>query len=617
MSRNDGVFILCYVHGTNLPRAGANEHHIVPQAAGGTDDPSNLVWLCATCHNVLHRCEEHLQAGRAGVVRDIISSAYTGARSRSRMERLVQEAAKAFAAADEAGVAGDGILEIPRALFDLLKMAARETKDPQTGRRASVQGYVLRLIQGHLRKLGYETRTKPSKTSHLTPVSGAGTLESGEPFPRNPRTPQYPPQEMTTMSENNTASIIDTMENNTAPAVLDEFADELDTPAPAPKPAAVVTTMAPQTPSTLTVAATGTAHVSLAQTVVGPTSIAPVRSLPVLRPVAPVSVAEAVAEQAAAFQRLKSPKCGQCLWLHHDDQGGKPCAELHTVKDSGQVEAITEKSEPCDDFFQNSPWRQHVFRMLETGSTEDLAWAKKTINILSKRVAKAEAPVLEENDIIRFTIVEPSGEVVKYEGSVIHVRTGGSRIKVHAKPLNVGGDVMATVFPIPIDLPTIEVVQRYAEIKARGAMKPKVTKATTSPEAIQRALDNDAKMQMRVVMAIARLEDRDENTGIEIDEIHAALGIEPGAEHYELRMERCARAIDTLRKVRIVLRIPKKGGYLLSESFGVHASERIPKFPKEHKLTKWGKLMASAQRAADEREGRKNGSSKKSNRSSE
>lgn len=30
-------------------------HHIIPRSIGGTDDLSNLVWLCGECHQKLHQ----------------------------------------------------------------------------------------------------------------------------------------------------------------------------------------------------------------------------------------------------------------------------------------------------------------------------------------------------------------------------------------------------------------------------------------------------------------------------------------------------------------------------------------------------------------------------------
>lgn len=32
----------------------AGRHHVVPVYLGGTDDPSNLVWLCPTTHTNVH-----------------------------------------------------------------------------------------------------------------------------------------------------------------------------------------------------------------------------------------------------------------------------------------------------------------------------------------------------------------------------------------------------------------------------------------------------------------------------------------------------------------------------------------------------------------------------------
>lgn len=31
-----------------------NRHHVVPQYAGGSNDPSNLVWICPTTHANVH-----------------------------------------------------------------------------------------------------------------------------------------------------------------------------------------------------------------------------------------------------------------------------------------------------------------------------------------------------------------------------------------------------------------------------------------------------------------------------------------------------------------------------------------------------------------------------------
>lgn len=43
----DKVCVLCW-----LPAS--HQHHIKPRSHGGTDDPANLVWLCAGCHSMVH-----------------------------------------------------------------------------------------------------------------------------------------------------------------------------------------------------------------------------------------------------------------------------------------------------------------------------------------------------------------------------------------------------------------------------------------------------------------------------------------------------------------------------------------------------------------------------------
>jgi len=33
---------------------GSEPHHIVPLSRGGTNDPSNLIYLCKSCHDIRH-----------------------------------------------------------------------------------------------------------------------------------------------------------------------------------------------------------------------------------------------------------------------------------------------------------------------------------------------------------------------------------------------------------------------------------------------------------------------------------------------------------------------------------------------------------------------------------
>lgn len=46
---------LCVQRHSPEPSPAAEErHHIFPKQYGGNDAPTNLVWLCATAHNLVH-----------------------------------------------------------------------------------------------------------------------------------------------------------------------------------------------------------------------------------------------------------------------------------------------------------------------------------------------------------------------------------------------------------------------------------------------------------------------------------------------------------------------------------------------------------------------------------
>lgn len=61
---------ICYVCGIKNDDALCQVHHRIPKAFGGTDDKTNLLTLCAGCHQSLHRMAEHyLDPHKAGLVR--------------------------------------------------------------------------------------------------------------------------------------------------------------------------------------------------------------------------------------------------------------------------------------------------------------------------------------------------------------------------------------------------------------------------------------------------------------------------------------------------------------------------------------------------------------------
>jgi hypothetical protein len=44
----------CEVDAPGCTRRGVHAHHVIMRSHGGPDDPSNLVWVCAHCHDRIH-----------------------------------------------------------------------------------------------------------------------------------------------------------------------------------------------------------------------------------------------------------------------------------------------------------------------------------------------------------------------------------------------------------------------------------------------------------------------------------------------------------------------------------------------------------------------------------
>ena len=53
--------IACYICKENTPIALCHQHHKIPQAAGGKDHPTNLLWLCGGCHMNMHRVADYFK----------------------------------------------------------------------------------------------------------------------------------------------------------------------------------------------------------------------------------------------------------------------------------------------------------------------------------------------------------------------------------------------------------------------------------------------------------------------------------------------------------------------------------------------------------------------------
>lgn len=129
----------------------------MPRAAGGGDEADNLTFVCATCHNMIHRCAEAILAGRTGVANDLALQYVPNViPMRERLLRLAGYAADMMRAAGDDPTAGpdDVVLQVvvPREIVQRLKLVIADRR--ANGRRVSMQAFLLALIVQQVQKAG-------------------------------------------------------------------------------------------------------------------------------------------------------------------------------------------------------------------------------------------------------------------------------------------------------------------------------------------------------------------------------------------------------------------------------------------------------------------------------
>jgi hypothetical protein len=94
--------IKCFICDVSEPLATAHDHHRRPRAYGGTDDPDNRVWLCASCHTRLHRVQDFIVAGKVATAFELCTTIFPSkAKARGELWKLANEAAAAEREAKE------------------------------------------------------------------------------------------------------------------------------------------------------------------------------------------------------------------------------------------------------------------------------------------------------------------------------------------------------------------------------------------------------------------------------------------------------------------------------------------------------------------------------------
>lgn len=130
------------------------EHHKHPRAYGGTDDPDNRVWLCASDHSLLHRSALRLYSGKGGEAKDMVVRFLPNQPARQeRLLRLVQTVARArqqharSSDVPEAGVEADDHQSTVKMQLDVPDWLHHRLKALSTGR--GLYRYVMHVLENH------------------------------------------------------------------------------------------------------------------------------------------------------------------------------------------------------------------------------------------------------------------------------------------------------------------------------------------------------------------------------------------------------------------------------------------------------------------------------------
>lgn len=131
-----------------------HRHHVTPQGFGGADTEGNTVWLCASCHDLLHRLANFVLSKKNGLAQDLANQYLPNSpAARQRLWKLVKEAATAMEThIPEAGEDEEILLSlsIPRSLHHQLKTLAQDYFHSKSGRRVGLYRYCVEVLTKHV-----------------------------------------------------------------------------------------------------------------------------------------------------------------------------------------------------------------------------------------------------------------------------------------------------------------------------------------------------------------------------------------------------------------------------------------------------------------------------------
>jgi hypothetical protein len=149
------MLVECYVHKQAFSKEACHEHHKTPRALGGVDSKDNLVYLCANCHTLIHRCAQLFLANKGGIANDLAMSSYPTPASRERFMELVGLIIKSSSEAEDLNLGRDkAVILINLSHQDHARLKTLAFEKKINGRKVGVSKYIEALIQKHLRDKG-------------------------------------------------------------------------------------------------------------------------------------------------------------------------------------------------------------------------------------------------------------------------------------------------------------------------------------------------------------------------------------------------------------------------------------------------------------------------------
>ncbi len=153
----------CYVHkSAPVDVRLLHEHHRHPKGYGGADSAENLVWLCGSCHTVLHNLAHYVNSGKQGLASDLSMQYQTmqnlSPAGKLRLLELANIVAKAMKSYDVDGLEEpddeDTVimqLHVKRRVHKALKAEASKYTNPKSGRQMGLYNYANRVLENHIR----------------------------------------------------------------------------------------------------------------------------------------------------------------------------------------------------------------------------------------------------------------------------------------------------------------------------------------------------------------------------------------------------------------------------------------------------------------------------------